>query len=96
MISRGRRLLWGALQGALETGVNMAEESRAYRRGYKHGIADAAAALGDLLDQHWNPDSGSVEFLGLGSDVAQLREHLDEHGRPPAPKPEAERVDVTG
>lgn len=95
MLSRSRRLLWGALQGALETGVNIAEEARAHRRGYAAAAEDVADALQRLLDYHWDPDA-PAEKVALERDLVQLREHLDEHGRPPAPKPEAERVDVAG
>lgn len=98
MPSRGRRLLWGALQGALETGVSMVDEARAHRRGYAEGhaagVTAAALACRTLLNNH-HPEGTDGLPGSLARDLELMVRFIDDTGRIPA-QLEADGVDVAG
>lgn len=67
------RLLWGAFQGALEAGANMADEARARRRGFEAGYAEG-------LERGYELGRGDVvrEVQMLFPDVAEALKLLGE------------------
>ena len=84
MMSRGRRLLWGALWGALEAGANMAEEGRAYRRGFTLGhevaLREVAARLRRVLDAHFVIADHQDAVEQLRDAVLDIAIHAEQYG----------------
>ena len=84
MISRRGRLLFGALQGALETGLNMVSEAAAHRRGFKLGheaaLREMAARLRRVLDTHFVIANDQDAVEQLRDAVLDIAIHAEQYG----------------